>query len=174
MTLNYDENGLEREFERYASMVREKLAEAKNDMTSELFQAISASKAAIDGLKTLAAYANEVKDISKRGEFMRIIGELSLELADVQIKLSEAIRENNGLKQRISALEKEVEDLKNPDTKLIVKNGLYYTSENEGPFCTGCYDGDRKTIRLTKLSGEFRELGEYQCPVCNHIYGQVR
>jgi hypothetical protein len=28
---------------------------------------------------------------------MRIIGELSLELAEVQIRLSEAIRENDGL-----------------------------------------------------------------------------
>jgi hypothetical protein len=58
-------SSLEHEFEIYASVVRANLAESKrHDMTSELVQAVSASKAAIDGLKALAAYANDVKDIA--------------------------------------------------------------------------------------------------------------
>lgn len=162
---------LEREFEIYASVVRGKLAKAqRHNMASELIQAISASKAAIDGLKTLATYANDVKDISKRGEFMRIVGELSLELAEVQIRLAETMRENDRLNQQVSTLEKEVENLKNPDTKLIIKNGLYYTADDDGPFCTGCYDSNQKKIRVNELTRTLRAIGKYKCPVCNNTY----
>ena len=104
---------------------------------------------------------------------MRIIGELSLELAETQIKLSEQFRKNDELGNRINALQKEVEKLKNPDTKLIIKGGLYYTSEGEGPFCTGCYDSNEKRIRVAKLTGDFRELGNFRCPVCNSVYGET-
>ena len=66
-------------------------------MASEFFQAIGTAKAVADGLKTLGSYVDEVKDISKRGEFMRIIGELNFNLAETQIKLSEKIREIDAL-----------------------------------------------------------------------------
>ena len=164
---------LESEFEVYASVVRENLRNAGRElMASEFVQAIAAGKAAVDGLRILATYANEVKDVSKRGEFMRIIGELSLELAETQIKLSERFRENDELKNHINALQKEVESLKNPDTKLRLFNGLYYAPEDKAPFCTGCYDNNRKRIRVTKLTGSFRMLGEYRCPVCDSTYGK--
>jgi hypothetical protein len=141
-------------------------------MGAEIFQAVSAGKAAIDGLKSLAQYADEVKDVSKRGEFMRIIGELSLELAETQLKLSGHIRENDELKEQVVILQKKVETLENPDSKLIFKDGLYFTLEGDGPFCTGCYDDKRKTIRLTKLPYAKKALGKYGCPTCQSYYGR--
>ena len=161
----------EREFEVFAAQVRSLERTIGSDMASELFQAIGAGMAIVDGLKTLATYADEVKDISKRGEFMRIIGELSLNLAETQIKLSDRIREIDELKEQASNLQKEIEKLKDPDTKLTIKGGLYYGSDNDGPFCTGCYDNSRKTIRVVKRSGNFQVLGMYKCPVCNNSYG---
>jgi hypothetical protein len=84
-------------------------------MGAEIFQAVSAGKAAIDGLKSLAQYADEVKDVSKRGEFMRIIEDLNLELAETQIKLSGHIRENGELKEQLITLQKKVEILEYPN-----------------------------------------------------------
>ena len=161
----------EREFEKFASVLRSLESVTGNDMASELFQAIGAGKAVVDGLKTLATYADEVKDISKRGEFMRIIGELSLNLAETQIKLSERMREVDELREQVSNLNKEIESLKDPETKLIIKDGLYYKPDDDGPFCTGCYDSKQKTIRLTKRSNSFRVLGIYRCPACGSTYG---
>jgi hypothetical protein len=139
-------------------------------MASEIFQAIGAGKAAIDGLKLLAQYADDVKDVTKRGEFMRIIGELSLELAETQVRLSGHIRENDELKEQVLNLQKEVEALKNPDATLAIKDGLYYTSEGDGPFCTCCYDSDRKTIRLADMPAVMDMLGKYECPKCKSRY----
>jgi hypothetical protein len=161
----------EREFELFASVIRSLERTPGNDMASELFQAISAGKAVVDGLKTLATYADEVKDIGKRGEFMRIIGELSLDLAETQIKLSDRIREIDGLREQVNSLQKEIENLKNPETKLVIKDGLYYGPDNDGPFCTGCYDSKQKIIRLTKRSDAFRVLGIYKCPACGNHFG---
>jgi hypothetical protein len=141
---------------------------------SEILQAISAGKAAIDGVKSLAQYADEVKDVSKRGEFMRIIGELSLELAETQIRLSGHIRENDELKEQIVTLQKKVEILENPDSTLTCIDGLYYTTEGDGPFCTGCYDSKRKKIRLSEMTRAMQALGKYECPICKSKYGQQK
>ena len=160
----------EREFEIFASVIRSLERTTGGDMASELFQAISAGKSVVDGLKTLATYAEEVKDIGKRGEFMRIIGELSIDLAETQIKLAEKLAEASELKEQVNTLQQEIKRLKNPETKMIIKDGLYYGPDNDGPFCTGCYDNNQKTIRVVKRSGNFLRLGMYKCPVCHNSY----
>ena len=162
----------EREFEVFAAQVRSLERTIGSDMASELFQAIGAGKAVVDGLRTLATYADEVKDISKRGEFMRIIGELSLSLAETQIKLSDRIREIDELKEQITNLQKENESLKDPKTKLIVRDGAYYGQGDDGPFCTGCYDNNGKLIRITDMTDAFMSLGKYRCPICKSYSGR--
>jgi hypothetical protein len=138
-------------------------------MGAEIFQAVSAGKAAIDGLKSLAQYADEVKDVSKRGEFMKIIGELSIELAETQVRLSDRITENHELKVQLVTLQKKVEVLENPNSILTIKDGVYYTSENDGPFCTGCYDDKLKTIRLSEMPLMQRGIGKYECPISEGV-----
>ena len=161
---------LEKEFEIFAAQVRSLEKTVESGMASEVFQAIGAGKSIVDGLKTLTTYADEVKDISKRGEFMRIIGELSLSLAETQIKLSDRIGEIDELKKQASNLQKEIEDLKNPKIKLIIRDEMYYTKGGTSPLCTACFDNNNKKIRVTKLSGGFEALGKYKCPVCNAVY----
>lgn len=161
----------EHEFEIFASVIRSLERTTGDDMASELFQAISAGKSVVDGLKTLATYAEEVKDIGKRGEFMRVIGELSLDLAETQIKLSEKIREVDELKEHASNLQKEIESLKDPKTKLTVRDGVYW-KDDDGPFCTGCYDNNNKLIRVTNLTDAFISLGKYKCPICKNYAGR--
>jgi len=136
----------------------------------EIFQALTAGKNAVDGLRLLANYAEEVKDIQKRGEFMRIVGELSLELAETQIKLADKFRENEGLKERVNKLQKELEDLKNLEIKLVIENGMYYTTEGDGPFCTACYDSNQQRIRVALTPPPMAQLGRYKCPVCKTYF----
>ena len=162
----------ENEFEIFASVIRSLERDTGDDMASELFQAIGTAKAVADGLKTLVSYADEIKDIGKRGEFMRIIGKLNIDLAETEIKLSKKIREANELKEEVNNLQKEVKSLKNPDTKLIVRDGVYYGQGDDGPFCTGCYDNNRKLIRVTELTDTFMPMGKYRCPICKSYSGR--
>ncbi len=135
----------------------------------DALKAITAGKAAIDGIKVLKEYANEIKDVQKRGEFMRIIGGLSIELAETQMKLAEQTQDNINLRDKINALEKEVEKLKNPKSKPIIKDELYYI-EDDGPFCPACYDNNNKLIRVSEAPDALKALGRYRCPVCKAKY----
>jgi hypothetical protein len=129
-------------------------------MTDPL-QLITVSKNALDTVKLLFGYAEEVKDIQKRGELMRVIGELSLQVAEAQLKLAAVTSENSALKEEIGSLNQEIEALKNPEIQLVFEYGAYYLPDDSWPFCPGCYDQNRKRIRL--ISG----LGVgYLCPVC--------
>jgi hypothetical protein len=128
---------------------------------------ITAGKSALDGVKLLNQYAEEIKDTQKRGEFMRIIGQLSIELAETQMKLAEQIQENIDNKQKIKLLEDEIEQLKNPNVKVIWKDGLYYKEDGDGGYCTGCYDNNKKLIRVVEPATQFNL---YQCTVCKNTY----
>lgn len=158
---------LEQEFESYASVVRQTKQARDFLMASEFLQAVAAGRAAIDGIKLLAGYAEEVKDIQKRGEFMRIIGQLSTELAETQIKLSEYIRENHELQGEVERLLKEVDKLQNKGGVLIFRENAYYTESGEGPFCSGCYDGKQQRVHLVPPIRQMQSLFKHTCPVCN-------
>ena len=126
---------------------------------------ITAGKSALDGIKLLNQYAEEIKDTQKRGEFMRIIGQLSIELAETQMKLTGQIQEGIENKQKIKLLEEEIEKLKDPASKVILKDGFYYKEDGDGGFCTGCYDNSKKLIRVKQLPGLIMQ----QCPVCKTV-----
>jgi hypothetical protein len=53
---------------------------------------------------------------------------------------------------------------------VIVKAGVYYTQNGDGPFCTACYDTGGKLIRLTAFSGHFTVFGRWTCNVCKAHY----
>lgn len=133
------------------------------------FKAITAGKAVIDWIKALNQYADEVKDTQKRGELMRIIGELNIKFAELQISFSELLQEKHHLKEEVNALKKEIDRLKSPTSKPIIRDGLYYMGD-DGPFCTGCYDSKKDPIRLIKLPSSTSTIKRYKCPICDNPY----
>lgn len=55
---------------------------------------------------------------------------------------------------------------------ITVKDGVYWQQSDDGPFCTACYDNNKKLIRLSKLNGHFAVFGKWECPVCkSHFSG---
>ncbi len=55
--------------------------------------------------------------------------------------------------------------------EIVVKNGVYWQDE-DGPFCTACYDKDKQFIRLAEFTDVFRTFGKWNCPVCKaHFSG---
>jgi hypothetical protein len=143
----------EQEFQHYAELVKQGIFQ----MTDPI-QAFTAARNAFDIVKNLSAYGEEIKDLAKRGEYMRMIGELSVELGETKIKLAEKIRENSELIEKLNAWETA------KDLILTPKRSGYYKENDDGPFCTGCYDNNRKLIRLKETGGV---MPIYMCPVCN-------
>jgi hypothetical protein len=156
----------EREFQYYVALFRD-----KNDM-ADAFKAFGAAKTAMDGIKILTQYVDEIKDAQKHGELMRVISNLSLEMAETKVRLGEQLEKNSSLEQEIRNLREENKKLKSPDSKPIVKDGVYFVKE-DGPFCTRCYDVEMLLVRVvatTAGTGMRKVAGNYRCPNCNAYF----
>lgn len=98
----------------------------------------------------------EVNEKTKDAEIKMLIADLGIELAELKCSFADLLDENRELKDQIKELSSKKEET------LIFKNGLYYREDEDGPFCTGCYDSKKEVIRLN-----LRTHDRYICPVCN-------
>lgn len=81
----------------------------------EIVQGITAFKNSVDSINLLKKYADEIKDTQKRGELVRVIGELSIELGNAKMQLAQQASANNELVQDVARLNAENEDLEIPN-----------------------------------------------------------
>ena len=117
---------------------------------------IAGVNAALETVKKL----KEVNEKIKNAEVKMIIADISMQLADAKISISELLDRNRILENEIKSLkEKECE-------KLIYKNGAYYSSDGDGPFCPGCYDEKGKKYRIAIISADLKFTGIHKCTVC--------
>ena len=163
---------LKRQFELYAGIHRlNAFFGIEIDMEAEISGAIRAIATSIDLVQKAAQLAGKTRNV----ELIEAIADLRMELSQAKIaaananeRIADLLQENQKLEKRLVAIQVSEEK------KLVIGvDGLYYTPEGEGPFCTGCYDNKGKTIRVTKQTGAFRRMGEYRCPVCGHMYGRL-
>jgi gas vesicle protein len=134
---------------------------------------------AIKSLGAAVSLAKTVMEVAKKidnAELIRAIADLNLEMAtanlgmaDLTNQLAELKHENGQLKEKIRKLEESAK----PERQLSIgEDGLYYNATGDGPFCTGCFDKDGKTIRLQLDNSSFRRLGKYKCPSCRMHFGK--
>lgn len=133
---------------------------------------------AIKSLGAAVSLAKTVMEVAKKAdnvELIRAIAELNLEMANANLgmadltnQLAELKQENVQLKGKI----RELEESAKPEKQLSIgEDGFYYDGTNNGPFCTGCFDKNGKTIRLQLDKSRFKRFGKYKCPGCNKHYG---
>lgn len=119
----------------------------------------------IDAIKKLTDLALQTKNVELQEG---LIG-LREQLITIKESLLEAREENLSLKEENGLLKEKIQALENgPSEKLVVKNGMYYGRNDDGPFCTGCYDSKQQTIRLTDVTDTLLPLGTHKCPICKN------
>ena len=114
----------------------------------------------------VASKVKSIYELAKRfgnSELLLEISNLQIELANVKSSYADLTNENRELKQKIQELEKSHEE------PPVYRNGAYYTQNGDGPFCSSCYDKDKKLIRLSKLGVQMR-LASHICNVCKGTY----
>lgn len=104
----------------------------------------------------------ELSSVAKNADAKLLIADLQLQLAEVKSALAELIGENSDLKEQLRQRDEPPE--------VVFKDGLYYTSEGDGPFCTSCYDTDGNLIRVAEMATAFRSHGRWRCNVCTAKY----
>jgi regulator of replication initiation timing len=115
--------------------------------------------------------ASRLKEISKNiqdAEFNNLLADLSLELADLKVRLADVLDENSNLKNELL----NYKHSQSSSSELQYRDGMYFQLDGSGPFCPGCFDSNKKIIRLRKEDGPFATLCDYTCPVCKEAYGK--
>lgn len=79
-----------------------------------------------------------------------------LELQQQALDLTESTRQAN---ERIAELEEELSTA----GELQYKDNMYWRGEGDGPYCSRCWDKDRKLVHLHYINRVHR------CPDCNRI-----
>jgi hypothetical protein len=90
---------------------------------------------------------------------------------DLKIKISQLVSENLQLKEENFALKRKLEkqqELKEIDSSLIHQDNHYYLKNDEAksePYCTNCWDTDKKLVLLHK--GDLSDSEQhFHCPSC--------
>jgi DNA-binding transcriptional MerR regulator len=159
--MNYRNDNLEIEFREHAKIVDaiETIREAIDNGMSidQVAKALAGTKNAIDLVGKIGDLATKATTLDLQENIIA----LRNDLIDVKESLLEIKTERLELKEKVFKLEEENKELKNPKIKLTIRDGVYYDKDNDGPFCTGCYDNNKKVIRFNYLAGGFSG-----CPVC--------
>jgi hypothetical protein len=93
----------------------------------------------LNGVIGMLKKARELAEQTKNLELRALIVELQGQLLDVKTECLQYGEEIENLKAENKRLSSA------PEVRL--KDGMYYRDE-DGPFCTSCYDAEKKIIRL--------------------------
>lgn len=119
---------------------------------------------AISGAIAAASKIKELADRTSNLELKELLVELREKLLDVK-------GENLEFREELDKLKAENKRLLAPP-EVKIEKGMYYRLTGDGPYCTNCYDGKDKMIRLVETS----EREQYslhmnkQCPNCKTYY----
>lgn len=119
---------------------------------------------AIGAAITLTRQLLDLADATKDAKSKLLIADLTFQLAEVKRRLAELIDENTHFKT-------ELETAKKSHADVDFKDGLYFLRSGDGPFCTACFDRDKKLIRPTALPETLHSQGKFKCPECQTLFG---
>ncbi len=121
----------------------------------------------LTSIKTATEIAKLLKD-----------SELSLEKAEIKLKLSELVNALADAKLQIAEIQelliekdkkiKELQRTLKQHGKMVWRDPVYYMQTEageEGPFCPQCYDSEKKVIRLQTY-----DEGLWHCETCNKTF----
>lgn len=102
--------------------------------------------------------------VAKDAEAKLVIADLQIQLAELKTRLAELLEENAKLRQ-------DAKTALTAKTEMIMKDGLYFKQDGDGPFCTACHDSKNQVIRVSELPKAFHMIAHWKCNVCGAKYG---
>ena len=114
---------------------------------------------------------NRLQEVSKNineVEFKNLLADISNSLADAKLEVTSVKEELVREKEKNQMLELEINNLNESKEKLKLVGDVYMKND-EGPFCTTCWDSNSKQIRLKEEMPDFQTITghKYICPVCD-------
>ncbi|KYH35844.1 hypothetical protein CLTEP_02370 [Clostridium tepidiprofundi DSM 19306] len=107
----------------------------------------------IDNIKTVVKTLQQMDNL-----------ELNRQIIDIETKVMELIEENKEIKRCNEELREKLKIKEN----LEFENNMYWIKEKDktiGPFCTRCWDNEKKLLRLHKKDDGWGTI-YMECPEC--------
>lgn len=90
--------------------------------------------------------------------------ELKNKILELQTTFYDLNDENRELRFRIE----ELQNIDHIGNKIEVRGDHYYLND-DGPYCTNCWDSESKLIRILDSPRPMRNFGRYRCPKCETL-----
>jgi hypothetical protein len=124
-----------------------------------------------NAIQSAIEIATRLRNMSKKIED----AEIKTLFADLMGQLADAKLECVNLKTEIASLKEKNQEQaaalkKRDEGKPKLANGVYKFEDDDGEFCTRCWDAQKQRIRVTELSGAFRDIGRATCPQCKAVF----
>jgi hypothetical protein len=104
----------------------------------------------------LVVKAKQLADQLKNLELKQVIVDLQSQLVDLKEEIVNFREENLALKAQVQRLSAAPE--------VVVRDGLYFKNDGDGPYCTQCYDSEKKLIRVAELAGHLKAFWQVALP----------
>jgi|ERR1700722_2175826 len=120
---------------------------------------------AVNGAIELVKKAMKASEAIKNSDLKLQMADLMSQLAEVKVKCSELVSENDDLKKKIKQLE-------SAETAKPQRKGETYFFGEHGPWCTACWDGKGKQVLLKEGNPDFKKMfgTTLECPVCHNRF----
>jgi hypothetical protein len=116
----------------------------------------------ITGVIGMVGKAKELADKLKNLELKEVIVDLQGKVLGLKEEIVKLREENAQLKEQVKRA--------SAPPEVTVKNGMYY-KDDDGPFCTACYDSRGKLTRLIHGAQDERMMGIHRkCQACQATY----
>jgi len=124
---------------------------------------VASLQSAIDIVGKLRTLSKKIED----ADFKMLLADLSGELADAKLDVA-------NLKIELAKLTSENHDLQSQldrrgSGKPKVDKGAYVFPDDDGHYCTACYDVRGQQVRLSEMQGAFQRFGRWKCPGCEAV-----
>jgi len=126
---------------------------------------VASLASAIDITKKLRELGKKVSEADFKmmlADLTDALGDAKLEAANLKMQLAEARESIQTLKDESAKRAEEIPEL---------HDHAYVFGDRSRHYCTGCFDARGQKILLTELTGEWKNFGKWQCPVCDKTMG---
>jgi hypothetical protein len=128
----------------------------------DVFPALQHSIEIVSKLRALAKKVGDAEFKMLLADLSSELGDAKLEAANLKSELALSLEEAAKLKARMSARESNAPYL---------ENHAYRFGDEEGHFCSACWDVKQRKVRVTAMTGHFSDLATWMCPSCKATYG---
>lgn len=121
----------------------------------------------ISGIQSALEITGRLRELSKKlqdAEFSILLANLTSELADAKLEAANCKFEITRLTEENQKLNDRLNNKESVKPKFV--DGGYKFPDNDGLYCTGCFDSKQQKILLGEVPSHFTHFGQRRCPVC--------